>query len=251
MDYLQFILVPESIIYLISEDFKIDLEKDYEKVFEIMEDSEEFGSLIHGEVDADFSCDSSLDEGCLNVVTSELKPPAKVKETIVEPLCVENFNAYKEFTSTMAKEPKLALLDEKVNSQEVELKAESGEDMGGSVDAQINLAAEQDFEYDDRFDVCSAVSLDLAEMNSENTIYAEPYEKESTTQIEFTIKRLELEKHEEELKILKHQASLAEIESKKQSSLAEIEVKLQAMRGRKELEKIGYTIEEINKLFPL
>ena len=46
-DYMQFVLVPESLCCLISEDLKLDIRKDYEKLIAVLTESSEFGHILN------------------------------------------------------------------------------------------------------------------------------------------------------------------------------------------------------------
>jgi hypothetical protein len=51
IDYLQLVLAPEACISLIALDQGIDIDTDYEKALQILEESSEFGSIVHDTID--------------------------------------------------------------------------------------------------------------------------------------------------------------------------------------------------------
>lgn len=213
MDYLQFIMVPEAILYLISEDFNLDLERDYEKVVEIMEDSEDFGLLMHGDIiDDDFSCDLFFAEDFLK--RSRCLTSTTDKRSNLELIIPKTSEFYEESTTKDSNQSR-DLFEEFKLKEETEL---NYEDKRESADSRINLNEEQ--EVENQFEVSSTVSLDLTEMNSEK---------------DYSI--LELEKLEEKIIFLRNQ--LTEMESKKQSLLAKMELKPKVFKNLEESENIG------------
>lgn len=70
IDYLEFVLVPETALCLIADDFNYILDENYDTVLQLYHDSIEFGELVNGETEID-AAESDADSQSIDFSNSD------------------------------------------------------------------------------------------------------------------------------------------------------------------------------------